>query len=1125
VPTLSSDLRKKLENTVVRARDIAEEGARLGLEALAVHESNAYDHMDNEQRRLRNHLRAHARQLGDHQQSGGKLDITHLVHEYAYEHWHRMLFASFLAENHLLIHPEMGVAVTLEECEELAKDGKTDKWHLASLLAQHMLPQIFRPEDPVLQVSLPKEYELKLERLLDNLDPETFTASDAIGWVYQFWQTKRKQEVNESGNKIGADELPAVTQLFTEDYMVDFMLDNTLGAWWVSRHKNEPSVYDFKYLRFKDDGSPMAGSFDGWPAKVAELKCLDPCCGSGHFLVALFERLVPMRMAEEGLSQTKAAYAVLRDNIYGLEIDPRCTQLAAFNLALAAWKLDPQSIPDPLPSLNIACCGLEIGSSREEWKALAPEHGFLMNQLYDLFSNASTYGSLIDPVNQAKTKHVGSPFHEIEEAIIRALDRTGNDFQVSELGVTAKGLTKAYKLLSDTYHLVVTNVPYLARGKQSNLLKEFIEAHYFEGKQDLATAFVERCWDFCYSGGTATLVTPQNWLFLESYKKLREKLLKNMRWVWVARLGANAFGAIGGEVVNVTMLCLDNFIPEEGHALIGLDVSQAKTIEGKASGLLKEKTKRIGQNGQLDNPDGRIQFGDDYRGVTLLNMHAYSAQGIGTTDNPRFVQQFWEQGNRSTEWEPFQTSSERQTNELISGHSSIFRWGGPGSSYFSHIAALKKENRIGGGWQAGRIAWGHRGIAVNVTKTKFISLYFGNKFDTTIGVVVPKNDSNIAALAAYLLDPSYVTNLLKIDQSLSVTEGTLIKVPFDLEYWQTVAHEKYPNGLPEPYSNDPTQWIFHGRPEVSESPLHVAVVRLMGYRWPAELDKDMRLSKEARELVRRCDDLLTFADQDGIVCIPSVRGEETAATSLRSLLKKAYGQNWHDTKEKELIQATGSAAPDLDTWLREDFFEQHCRLFHHRPFIWHIWDGRRRDGFHALIYYHKLAEGKGKGRKLLESLTYSYLGEWISRQKDGVKRGEGGAEDRLAAAMELQKRLIAIIAGEPPFDIFVRWKPLHEQPIGWEPDINDGVRLNIRPFLASDLPNGRNGAGILRWKPNINWNKDRGKEPERPQDDFPWFWDNGEFTGNRYNDIHLSIAEKQDARADRDLKMMMAKNK
>jgi hypothetical protein len=264
-----------------------------------------------------------------------------------------------------------------------------------------------------------------------------------------------------------------------------------------------------------------------------------------------------------------------------------------------------------------------------------------------------------------------------------------------------------------------------------------------------------------------------------------------------------------------------------------------------------------------------------------------------------------------------------------------------------------------------------------------------------------------------------------------------------------------------------------------------------------------------------------FSDQDGIICLTPIAGKEPAAERLRALLIAAYGDYWTPLKEQELIASTGSAANGLDEWLRSDFFEQHCKLFHHRPFVWHIWDGRKRDGFHALVNYHKLAEGGGKGKKLLETLTYSYLGDWINRRKDGVKRNEDGAEDRLVAAVELQKRLIAILEGEPPFDIFVRWKPVEKQPVGWNPDINDGVRINIRPFMASDIPGGKSGAGVLRWKPNINWSKDRGKEPDRSKEQFPWFWKNGEFIGDRINDVHLANSEKLKARkrADGDLEV------
>ena len=368
----------------------------------------------------------------------------------------------------------------------------------------------------------------------------------------------------------------------------------------------------------------------------------------------------------------------------------------------------------------------------------------------------------------------------------------------------------------------------------------------------------------------------------------------------------------------------------------------------------------------------------------------------------------------------------------------------------------------------------------------------------------------------------------RIDQKLNVTNATLAKVPFDLDRWSHVAKEQYPNGLPRPYSDDPTQWIFHGHPcgsvvwdeaekrtthgplRTDTTVLQVAVARLLGYRWPAEQDASMELADEQHAWVRRCETLLDYADEDGIVCIPSVRGEPTAGDRLLQLLDASFGAAWNDGMRTKLLAEVVS--PSIDDWLRNRFFNEHCKLFHHRPFVWHIWDGRKRDGFHALLNYHKLTESNSKGRQLLESLTYSYLGDWIARQQDGVKRGEGGAEDRLAAAMELQKRLITILAGEPPFDIFIRWKPVGEQPIGWEPDINDGVRLNIRPFMTQEIPGGKRAAGILRAKPTIHWKKDRGKEPGRGPEQFPWFWNRDKFTGERVNDVHLTIAEKRAAR-------------
>ena len=211
-------------------------------------------------------------------------------------------------------------------------------------------------------------------------------------------------------------------------------------------------------------------------------------------------------------------------------------------------------------------------------------------------------------------------------------------------------------------------------------------------------------------------------------------------------------------------------------------------------------------------------------------------------------------------------------------------------------------------------------------------------------------------------------------------------------------------------------------------------------------------------------------------------GERPAAERLQELLARAYGATWSPARTRELLAASGSKKTDLDSWLRDEFFKAHCQVFKNRPFVWHIWDGRK-DGFSALVNYHRLDGGT------LRRLAYTYLGDWIERQEAADREGLAGAEARLLAARDLQRRLALILEGEPPYDIFVRWKSLAEQPLGWDPDLNDGVRLNVRPFVE---------AGVLRAKFNVNWNKDRGKNPDGSE---------------RLNDLHFTLAEKRAARA------------
>jgi len=833
--SLSKEHRRLLEKTTADARILAEAACRAALENLAVHEKEYRAHMSVEQRLLRNRLRSKGRALGDKRdERSGIQDIRHLFELAAYEHWHRLLFTRFLTENHLLISDEASgaVPVTLEECEELAPElGARDGLDLACRFARLTLPGVFRSGDPVLDLPIALNDQVELRELLGALPSEAFRADDALGWTYQFWQAQRKDEVNKSGKKIGADELSPVTQIFTEDYMVEFLLHNTLGAWWAGKigpikadseeearravslqSKDGLPGSDWKYLRFVkvagasssgnlnpeleapatftdwdtltirkgdnlphwscdnaiyhvsfrlsdsipvskrdewlreredifanarrqgralsepeqkrlqylysekietylDSGQgecwlagaeiaaivenalkhfdgqryrlhtysvmpnhvhvivepvngneleaiihswksftaneankalkrsgrfwqhepydhiirnereycfqlqyvwdnpdkagvtarrwrlvagascsgfaspeqdapatiwlPAAGTFDGWPKSARLIRLLDPCMGSGHFLVFALPLLVRLRMEEEKLSAKAAVIAVLKDNIHGLELDERCTQIAAFNVALSTWKLAGYQM---LPNLNLACSGLAPIATEAEWMALAGDNDRLklgMKRLYGLFKDAPVLGSLINPRAQCGDL-IEADFHEMAPLLTTALAPSDNQKAKSEndaveLAVIAQGLAKAAELLAGQFTLIITNVPYLGRGKQDDVLKDYCGRVHPEAKADLATCCMERCLDFCAPGGCASLVTPQNWLFLGSYEDYRSKILRTTTWNFIARLGFKAFEAPMYDF-NVMLATFSKQHPEKSGLLVQWDV-------------------------------------------------------------------------------------------------------------------------------------------------------------------------------------------------------------------------------------------------------------------------------------------------------------------------------------------------------------------------------------------------------------------------------------------------------------------------------------------------------------------------------------------------------------------------
>ena len=1120
---LEKSLRAKLETTVKNAREVAEKASLAALKQLAIEDAKAPDYLTEAQKDLRRRLRAHGRALGDKRREEGSQELQHLVWEISYEHWHRMLFARFLAENNLLMW-EPGAAVSLDDCRDIVEShpelamGAKSRWDLAGKLAARMLPQVFKPKNPTFELNFSTEEQRALEVLLDTLSQEVFHASDSLGWVYQFWQSKRKDEVNQAEVKIGADELPAVTQLFTESYMVEFLLQNSLGAWWLSRHPGEKCPCELPYLRIGDEGFPVAGQFNKWPDTLADFKLLDPSCGSGHFLVASFLLLVPMRMKSENITAGEAINAVLADNLYGLEIDQRCVEIAVFALALAAWTYPDESgvpvgITQENDKFNIACCGLKVSSKIEDWQSLVPKGSAGeeslrsgLAELHMIFSKAPLLGSLLDPSKTNQQNLFSADFEILEELLNQALSSEVqqtifDDSQtIWDSAISAKGLLEAAAILSKQYDLVITNVPYLQKSKQEEGLKSYCEKFYPSASNDLANVFLDRCLELCKDNdrGLVQVVMPQNWLFLKSYRGYREKILKESNWVFLARLGSGAFETIGGEVVQVILLSLtkrfdsnfllsaDKNLPAENFDTIyGIDVSEGRTTLDKSRLLKTSDLKLISQKKQLNNPDSIISL--EHLGSSILLKNYCSAlTGLQSGDDSRFVRNFWEISSPIYPiWLKFQGTPK---DDIFGGKNRVVRWdNGAGSLVNSPGAYIRSKD-----------TWDSQAIAIKLMTDLQAALFESSAFDMNVGALHPKNHDDLPAIWAYVSSDEFEKNVRKINQKLNVSIATLTNVPFDIERWRRDARNRFPQGLPIPFSNKSNQWIFHGHPKVADSPLQVAVARLLGYMWPAENDESIRVSGEAESLIKKLEKI-TYDVNDGIICLPSIRGEKPGHERLLDLLISSWNSvdssSWDGNTLDKLLENVGHTGKNLDTWLRDKFFDEHCKLYSHTPFIWHIWDGLK-DGFSALVNYHLF------NRKLLEKLIHTYLGDWIRQQELGAIKGVDGAVLRLEAAKILKEKLEKILEGEKPYDIFVRWKDIQNQPLGWHPDFNDGVRVNIRPFVVAEVLRSNK-----KPKLNINWEKDRGKDPSSS----PWFnlgLEYGGEEGDRINVHHLSLAEK-----------------
>ena len=488
----------------------------------------------------------------------------------------------------------------------------------------------------------------------DDFNIERGGQVEIIGWLYQYYNTEPKAAAFAKNGKITKEEIPAVTQLFTPDWIVRYMVENSLGRLWVEGHPDCGLKENWKYYLEEAQQEPEV------QAKLAEIrkeysalnpeniKLIDPCMGSGHILVYAFDVLMQI-YESAGYSQRDAAKSILEHNFYGLDIDDRAYQLAYFAVMMKARQYNRRILNGEntchvyaiQESNNINRAHLKyFGAGMDDIEKNAAK--LQLEGLLDTLTDAKEYGSILN---------VESYNWDLLRRFVAAEDTDGQ-ISMDSVGVedTAEQLNRLIDIgetMARKYWVTCTNPPYAGTSNLSAKVNNFVKKNYPDSKADLFAVFIERCRQMTVNNGFQAMITQHSWMFLSSFEKLREKMMLT-EIVNMAHLGARAFEEIGGEVVQTT-----SFVRCANH-VEGYKGTYCRLVE-PTSQQGKEDMFLAGENRYTANQDDFAKIPGSpvaywvssamrslFEEAQTINQHGKSLQGTVTGDNDRFMRLWFE---------------------------------------------------------------------------------------------------------------------------------------------------------------------------------------------------------------------------------------------------------------------------------------------------------------------------------------------------------------------------------------------------------------------------------------------------------------------------------------------------
>ena len=625
---------------------------------------------------------------------------------------------------------------------------------------------------------------------------------EIIGWLYQYYNTEPKAAAFAKNGKITKEEIPAVTQLFTPDWIVRYMVENSLGRLWVEGHPDSDLRKNWKYYL---DEAPQEPEVQAKLADIRkeyaalnpeDLTLIDPCMGSGHILVYAFDVLMQI-YTSVGYSERDAAKSILEHNLYGLDIDDRAYQLAYFAVMMKARQYNRRILngentchvyaiqeSNPINRAHLKFFGAGL-SDLEKNTAKMQLEGLL-----DILTDAKEYGSILN-VPEYNWALLRRFVDGIDDEVQISLESAGVEQTAEELqNFIDLGETMARK-----YWVTCTNPPYAGTSKLDKSVNAFLKDNYGDSKADLYAVFIERCKEMTAANGFQAMITQHSWMFLATFEKLRKKMLQ-MDIVNMAHLGARAFEEIGGEVVQtVAFVQRESYVPEYNGSYCRL--ISATTQKGKEELFIKKDALYTANQADFKNIAGSpIAYWTSSHVFKLfsedcLRSHIDARNGMSTTDNNRFLR-FWPEcsfemigfSSKSSEqakasqkkWFPYNKGGEFR--RWYGNNSYVVNWFNDGEemkkcvteNYGSYSKELRSEDK-----------YFAEGISWSALSSGNISMRYsepGYIFDSKGSKAFVRDKTNVFLILSYLNSCVAQHFLGILSPTLDYNNGNIEKLPY-----------------------------------------------------------------------------------------------------------------------------------------------------------------------------------------------------------------------------------------------------------------------------------------------------------------------------------------------------------